>query len=293
MALYFVEEGHAYVSLPGVDKIDWISVTTVIQMFHEHFDAQAQAYRCSTGQSKKKVYTGLTVTEILELWDRENKRATDCGSRYHLQQELKWLSKPVHEYNGKILPLYPPIMKGDVKLAPPQKLTPGIYPEHFVYLNSAGLTGQSDEVFIDDIYIDVEDHKTNKDLEKESYRDRLGNSKKMLSFLNHLDDCNFMHYSLQLSIYMYMIRRHNYNLVPRNLAIKHVTFELEKKDKYGFPTYLTDQYGNELVRDVVKHKVDYMEREAIAVINFLKENPEYVRNFKAKKNGHAVDLNRV
>lgn len=294
MGLYFVEEGHKYLSLPGEDPIDWISVTSVIQMFHEHFDATTQAYKCSTGKSKTKVYLGLSVTDILELWDAENKRATSCGHRYHLAQEKIWTSKAMAVHDGQYLPVFPPLMKGDAKIAPPQRLTNGIYPEHFVYLNSAKLTGQSDEVFVFDKYFDVEDHKTNKKLEKESYRDRMNIAKKMLGILSHLDDCNFMHYSIQLSLYAYMIRRQNYNLLPRNLFIKHVTFEVDKNDKYGFPIYLRDQYGNEMVRDVVKHRVDYMEKEAIAIIQFLKENPDFVREYKMKKShGYTDTINTI
>ena len=41
-----------------------------------------------------------------------------------------------------------------LKYAPDQKLIPGIYPEHFVYLKSASICGQAD-------YVEIIDNKIN------------------------------------------------------------------------------------------------------------------------------------
>ncbi len=282
--LYFTENGHLYKSHDySPHQINWISGTAIVEMFAEIFDEKEMARKCSNGETKTKKYLGLSPVEILDVWHTENKRSTDAGSKYHLQKERKLISQPLQKREGLIYPVYPPIMLGDKKLSIPQKLEEGIYPEHLMYLMSAGICGQADRVEIIQKYIDIYDHKTNKKLEFESFKNRLGQSKKMMRILRHLDDCNFIHYSIQLSIYMYMVRKHNYNLTPRKLILEHATFEIEKVDKYGFPTYYTDSEGNPIVKDVTEHKVDYLEKEVIAIINYLKDNPDIVTAFKAKK----------
>lgn len=285
MSVSFIEDGHKYASFEDDIQIEWTSITSVIQMFHEHFDDKTQAYKCSTGQSKKKVYTGMTVNEILDLWASENKRATDLGHLYHLDKETELLKNSLVERENGLVPLYPPIMREGRKLAGPQKLTEGVYPEHLMYLKSAGICGQSDRVEIIKNFIDVFDHKTNKKLEFEGFKNRMNQAKKMLGVLSHLDDCNFIHYSIQLSLYMYMIRKHNYTLKPRRLELEHVVFKLKEKNKFDFPIYYTDDNGRAIVEDVQSYKVDYLEREAIAIVNFLMENPGFVKSYKLKKHG--------
>lgn len=282
--LYFTEENHLYKSPEySPHQINWISGTAIVEIFTEVFDEMAVAIACSNGTSKTKKYIGLTPVEIIDIWHTENKRSTDAGSKYHLQKETKLISQPLQKREGLLYPVYPPIMIDGKKIAGPQKLEEGIYPEHMMYLLSAGICGQADRVEIIKKYIDLYDHKTNKKLEFESWKDRMGRSKKMLRILRHLDDCNFMHYSLQLSIYMYMIRKHNYNLTPRKLVLEHATFEIDKVDKYGFPTYLVDVEGNPVVKDVTSYNVDYLEKEVIAVINYIKDNPDIVKAFKERK----------
>ena len=281
----FREEGHIYKSLPSApEQINWTSVTTIVELFCEEFDEQIVAHKCSIGlMGKNKPYRGMTVKAILDLWATENKRSTDLGSKYHLQKETQLIDSILVEREGLLYPVYPPIILNGEKLAIPQKLIPGVYAEHMMYLNSAGVCGQSDRVEIIDKYIDVYDHKTNKTLDFESYKNQMGKSKKMRGVLSHLDDCNYMHYTIQLSIYMYILRKHNYNLIPRNLVLEHVKFAVESKDKFGFPKYYTDLNGNPIIEDVTPYKVDYLEREVISIFNFIKENPEELAKFKLKR----------
>ena len=124
------------------------------------------------------------------------------------------------------------IIQDNVKHAPIQRLSEGIYPEHFVYLKSAGICGQADRVEVIQDTVDVVDYKTNKRIDKESYKDWQGISKKMLGPLAHLDDCNYNHYSLQLSLYLFIILKHNPRYKPGRLILQHVIFEKESENKY-------------------------------------------------------------
>lgn len=51
-------------------------------------------------------------------------------------------------------------------------------------------------------------HNTNKKLEKESFYNKFTKSRTMMKFpMDNIMDCNFYHYSLQLSLYAYLLQK--------------------------------------------------------------------------------------
>lgn len=216
--------------------------------------------------------------EIRQVWKNESQRAIDLGNFYHDRQEANMLACETINRWGKDLPVIWPMynQEGD-KIAPGQRMIEGIYPEHLVYIKSAGIIGQSDIVEVADGFVHISDYKTNKEIEKSSYVDWEGNSKKMLGILSHLDDCNFNHYSLQLSIYMYMVLRHNPKLKPGKITIHHIEFEKVGEDKYGYPIHARDAEGNPIVKEVHFHECEYMLSEVRGIV------AEFTEEQKQKK----------
>src|SRR5574343_1970210 len=141
MSVRFREENHSYESITD-EKIDWLSVTSFISQFKQPFDAKGMADKCS--KNKKSKWFGLTPQQIQEAWGSEAKRSTDLGTWYHNQRESDLLIHATMVRDGFTLPIIKPIYDEGTKVAPDQKLSDGIYPEHFVYLKSAGVCGQSD-----------------------------------------------------------------------------------------------------------------------------------------------------
>ena len=90
--------------------------------------------------------------------------------------------------------------------------------------------------------------------------------------LAHLDDCNFNHYALQLSIYMHIMLKHNPRYKAGKLMLHHVIFEKEGEDKFGNPIPLKNAEGNPIVKTVVPYEAPYLKAEVIAMINWLKDN---------------------
>jgi len=89
-----------------------------------------------------------------------------------------------------------------------KELKPGnIYPEILLYrISDDGklrVAGQVDLLIIDhDGGVYIVDHKSNKKIETKSYfNQKTKKSTKMKYPLNNLDDVNFNHYQLQLSLY--------------------------------------------------------------------------------------------
>jgi ATP-dependent exoDNAse (exonuclease V) beta subunit len=273
MAVIFKEDGHIYESLDTnleKDNIDWTSVTTFISMFKPSFNAKAQAKKSS--KNKKSKWYKMSEEDILSAWNGESDRAKGLGNWYHGQREKDILEFDTIERHGVQVPIIKPIEdnKG-VKIAPDQKLSNGVYPEHFVYLKSAGICGQADLVEVVNNKLYITDYKTNKEIKEKGFTNWEGITSKMFKPVNHLDDCNLNHYSLQLSLYAYIIKKHNPTLEIGSLILQHVKFDVAEMDKNGYPvTKIVN--GEPAIDEVKMYELPYLQDEVRSIIMWLKYN---------------------
>jgi hypothetical protein len=263
MIVTFKEEGHIYESIPA---ISWTSVTKVVHEFTQPFDERKEAIRSS--QNHRSKWFGMNPDFIQKLWKNEKDRSTTAGSWWHLKREQWAINKGEKLHRGKIIKVLPSPFIDGVKVARDQRLEDGIYPEHLIYNEKIRVCGQSDLVFVSNGYVDISDYKTNKEIKFQSYVDRWGVSQKMLAPVSHLDDCNFYHYALQLSIYMKLILIKNPHLKAGKLELIHVNFGVERYDEYGFPI-LKKKKNAYICEKIVKYPVPYLEKEAIAVLKYM------------------------
>ena len=269
MAVIFKPEHHKYHSIDE-DPIDWVSVTTLTSLFKQPFDAESQALKSS--RNRKSKWYGMSLEEIKAAWKAEGDRATKLGTWYHNQREADLCLLDTIEREGVKLPIIRPIEKDGDKYAPEQKLTNALYPEHFVYLKSVGICGQSDLVEVIGKKVNITDYKTNKEIRLEGFKTWEGITQKMKAPLDHLDDCHINHYALQLSLYMYIILKHNYQLSPGKLTLNHIIFKELGRDKYDYPINELDSNGDPIVEQVVPYDLPYLKSEVISIINWLKDN---------------------
>jgi len=269
MAIIFKEDGHSYESIEE-DNIKWLSVTSLVSKFKPKFDKEGQAKKSAKNKNSK--WYGMTVEQIIEAWDNETNRAINLGNFYHNQRESDMLDFKTIERNGIEVPIIKPLINNDgIKLAPEQKLSDGLYPEHLVYLKSLGICGQADVVEIVDGYININDYKTNKEIKEKGYTNWEGITSKMFKPVNHLDDCNLNHYSLQLSIYAYIIKKHNPSLKIGKLTIQHVKFKQIGEDANGYP--INEHHNGEPILDEIKmYEVPYLKEEVDSIMMWLKDN---------------------
>lgn len=263
MSLYFKEEGHEYIG----ENINWVSVTSFISQFKEKFDAKAQARK--SAKNKRSKWYGMTEKEILNAWNSETERAIKLGNWYHNQREADILDFKTIERDGVEVPIIRPIVEDGLKYAPDQKLTDGVYPEHLVYLKSVGLCGQADLVEIINGTINITDYKTNKEIKTKGFTNWEGITKKMNPPLSHLDDCNLNHYNLQLSIYAYIIKKHNPKFKIGKLVIQHVKFKQVGEDKNGYPIN-EHVNGEPVIEDITFYDLPYLKDEVDTLIKTLK-----------------------
>lgn len=270
MSVKFTDAGHKYTSTDGAN-INWTSVTTAIHHFTQPFDSDTIAAKSST--SRKSKWFGMTVSDIQKQWKATNTYSLTLGTWYHKLMEDAVLSHETITSDGVELKIVKPIMIGEEKMAPLQQLNNNTkYPEHLTYLKSIGIIGQSDDVEVVNGFLNIGDFKTNKELKLQSYKKWDGTYQMMKAPFQHLHDCNYIHYCLQLSVYMYMILKHNPQLKPGKITLKHILFEVESRDKFDNPIYKQDEKGNFFVLDTQDYDVPYMKQEVQVLMNWMKMN---------------------
>jgi hypothetical protein len=272
----FLSDTHKYESIEG-PPIDWIGVSSLIGFFKLPFDPVARSVKASRN-SRSKWYK-MEPEAIRSVWKRESDRSLELGIWYHNKTEDKLLSSPVYTEEDRSYNVVKPLLQDGIKLAPEQRLEEGhIYPEHLIYLQSEGICGQTDRVEVLNGICNIRDYKSSKTIKTEGFRNWEGITQRMMDPLTHLDDCSMVHYSLQLSLYMYMILKHNPHLKPGKLTIDHIIFELEDEDQYGYPIYKQDSDGNFIVKEIKPYEVPYMKMEVITIIATLRENRELIKS---------------
>ena len=245
----FSEETHTYWNVDDNEK--YISVTTLIHQFTQPFDKDFwSAYKTlekllpkeswvvekkSLLTSKKfdpellEVYNiskdefNKAQQDLLDLWDEENRKSCERGTKIHLDIENSFYTK------AKDISLQKFGIGGKFECKkdyPELDLQYGAYPEYLIYYESDDkvirLAGQIDLIVKSGNEIYLVDHKTNKKIDQKSgYNSSTRSSVKMKYPLNNLPDCNFYHYTMQLSTYAWMLQKINPNFIIKDLILNH------------------------------------------------------------------------
>ena len=244
----------------------YVSVTTLIGKYEKPFDKdfwslyKALEKTLSTIQfktQKKKLLETKTIKldslcsdldidkqtvlsaqqDVLDEWEKTNKDSTDRGTKIHADLENAYYKSPTCDLKKYNIGGSFSCKKDYYQL----DLEKGVYPEFLVYRESEDgvlkLAGQIDLLIKDGNDIYIFDYKSNKKLDKTSYfNPKNKRNECMLYPLNDIMDCNFYHYSLQLSTYAWMVQKYNPNFNIKKLMLIHY-----------------DHDGN-----VTEHEVDYM-----------------------------------
>lgn len=189
--IIFHEDEHKYM----YNGYECISVTTLLKKYKHHFD------EVMIGSMYAKKH-GLELLEVLKDWDNIRERSGSIGTEVHKYAEMRFLQKSYipkwgdydppmelityvdnfyHDTKGKLIP---------VKL------------EFVIGVFDKRLCGMIDKLFwnVKAQELQIWDYKTSKKIETSSpFKNKMRNG------LEHLDDCEFNTYSLQLGIYKKII----------------------------------------------------------------------------------------
>lgn len=218
MKLLFDSSKHLYY-FEEEPETKLISVSTLIGKYHEKFDEEKQSKRIAERE-------GVSQEEIKQRWKNIGEQAAVKGTLYHAKKEAEVLNKPnVFRH---------PEIDGLKQALDITELKPGLYPELIVYHPAYNIVGTADlvEIFNDGTFF-LSDHKTNKELRFEGFpvwnpKTYKKEPKKMFAPLNHLSDCNGIHYQIQLSCYAYCLEEAGYEC--KGLQINHVLFDEDEQD---------------------------------------------------------------
>jgi len=221
-------DNHIY-KLDKSPNLDFTSVTTFIGEFFEEFDAKKIATKLVNNNIK---YMHLTIDELLAQW----KKLADYGTIVHEELENFILEgKAVYE---------PKSIQGIKWLKKYQiKSNFEIYSEVVVYSEELKIAGTIDLLLFDKntgMY-NIMDWKTSKRIDSKAFRNKKGNH----PVTSNLDDCNFNHYALQLSLYRYILET-CYNL---NVS-EHMVVHLLDNDCVGYHT----PYMKNYILSMLQHK---------------------------------------
>lgn len=218
MNLLFNSEQHRYY-FEEEPETKLISVSTLIGMYHEKFDREAIS-------KKTAAKRGVTQESLLVEWDAKNKKSLEKGTKYHQMREDQYLNlKNVFKHKEK---------EGLKQAFDITELKPGIYPELIVYHPYYNIVGTADYIQIyEDNSFTCRDWKTNEKLEFKGFpvynpKDHTRSPKKMFAPVQHLDDCNGIHYSLQLSAYCFCLEEAGFTC--KDIILEHIIFDENEQD---------------------------------------------------------------
>jgi len=203
--IFLEKENHIY-QLNDEPDFEFKSVTTFVGGFFEEFDAPLVASKLTRTHPK---YKHMTADELLLVW----KKKADYGTFVHeeIENYINDKAAPTDDRSSRAVKwLNGYKMQSNYKLLS----------EKIIYSKELNLAGTIDLLMYDEASnaYNIIDWKTSAKIETSAYRNKTGNH----DITRNLEDCNFNHYSLQLSLYRYILE-HYYGLKISNQMIVHIT----------------------------------------------------------------------
>lgn len=192
----FRDEGHKY-WIDGDDK-DLISCTTYIHSFFEHFDSDKIIKNILSGEKyndPEYKYYKMTYEDIKSQWDNNGKQASGAGTKLHENIE--------HFYNKLKVENNSEEFKQFLQFYEDHKHLEIYRTEWMIFSDILRITGSIDAVFKNsDGTISLGDWKRSKEIHMNSFGNKCGKFP-----FQHIEDCNFYHYSLQLNLYRTILEK--------------------------------------------------------------------------------------
>lgn len=269
----YSDEAHVYID--KTDQQKYVSVTTLIGKYENPFDVFFwSSYKTCEKLMSEETFHVLKETllatkrwtddmieklhldpiifdktrkEIQKGYDDERNKSCERGTKIHSNFEEMYYTSEKQDLKKFGLGGVFTCKKGYYEL----DLEKGVYPEFLVSLKSSDgilrVAGQIDLLIKDGNDIIIADYKTNKEIKKHSYFDKNKFNRIMMKYpLNNIEDCNFYHYSLQLSTYAYLLQQIKPELNIKKLMLIHIDHD----DK--ITEYTVDYLKNDVER-MLKH----------------------------------------
>ena len=188
--------------------------------------------------------------EILTEWDKKRNDACEKGTAFHENKEKEIIGDVGVMTESGFLPHTIP--NEDLQL------TPGIYTEVRLWSHKYKIAGTTDKIILypDFKTFDIDDHKTNKKIDLRGFQNKNGFYEKLNYPLNHLENCNYIIYSLQISIYAFLLEQFGYKL---------------KTSKFTHYQDILDLSGNIIEVKETPYYIKYLKEDVIKLITWYNE----------------------
>lgn len=236
--------------------VPYISATQLISLVTPKFDAEYHSVRMAD-------LHGQTPKYWKDKWLAVSHKATTAGSEFHDQKEAQSYATQMEIHRGKVVRVQNPELQAHISSAQDIYHWPdGIYPEILLHHHGYHLAGRADKVRLVTYrsgrrYAFIADYKTNKVIKKDSWWDPVTGYRMLLAPLSHLKDCSHVIYSLQLSIYQFMLEEMGF--FPGTRTLLHYPLLPEGLEKYP------GQRSNR----AIKYKLDYLRSDVIQLLNYF------------------------
>lgn len=289
----FIEDTHKYFNIKD-PSMKYVSVTTLIGKYHEEFDedfwSSYKAIERLTGKDfiefgvKKTLLSNNRIpktlvsdlgldansflevkNEILEGYEKARIDGCERGTRIHKIKEESFYENThccVKKLTGNTTPFY--CKKNDFDLQREQAVYPEILIYYHHYRGFFNIAGQVDLLVKDGNDIYIYDFKTNvKGIKDKAFFDtKTKQTKKMLHPLSHIEDTVLMHYTLQLSLYAFMLQESHPEFNIKVLKLIHI-------DKDNNESEIELEYKKEDVKKLIEYHSKRIKKEyEINKINF-------------------------
>jgi hypothetical protein len=209
----FEEKEHRYFDKNGKELL---SVSKLISNYKEKFDESGEILaRCAARD-------GIEPIELRKQWDKTRDDAALRGTHFHNQVEYFIKTGKILDESDK------DIIEKFAKL----EFSGELYSEVILGSSELGICGTADLIVLKDKNtFTLHDFKTNKKLDKHGFYDRNKRQyKMMLPPISHIRDGNYFAYSIQLSIYQFLMEENGYwaDEVPEILYINPKSREIER-----------------------------------------------------------------
>ncbi|HQI42295.1 MAG: hypothetical protein B6D44_06185 [Ignavibacteriales bacterium UTCHB2] len=239
------ESNHRYY-LIDEPQTDFVSCTTFIEYFFHKFDSVGVANNLTMSHPN---YIGMTPQELVKIWEN----AASEGTQVHKEIDnfIKYGTIPQNSKSK--------IASDWIKKIDRDKYE--ILSEKIIYSNEIKIAGTVDLILLnrENNTIDIYDWKTSKSIDQNSYGMKMGR----VPITSNLKDCNFIHYSLQLSLYRFILESYyslkvdkltllhlNNNITPYQCSyMQNVIIEMLKYDRFKLAKETEDSLTKEFVNE--------------------------------------------
>ena len=200
--IHLFEDEHKY-QLRSNPSITFNSVTELISKYFEPFNKDSVASKLINTHPK---YFGMTKVELIKQWDERR----DHGSKIH--KEIEDFIK-----SGKVATEQKSL--DAIDWLERNSLEKELQSEAIIFSRELKIAGSIDVLIHDkknNSYV-ILDWKTSKSIPKTSFNGKMG----IHPATRHLMDCKFIHYSMQLSFYRYILEMY-YGLLISDQLIAHL-----------------------------------------------------------------------